>query len=312
MVSRSTKNELPWTAVERLGDVTVYPRSSPQEARERAREADAVLTNKAVVDAAMLQQCPRLRYVGVTATGFNVVDVEACRARAIAVSNVPGYSTDAVAQLVFALLLEHQERLAIYEPRVKPNGWANTPDYCFFAQPRSELSGKTMAVLGFGAIGQRVGAIATALGMTVLPTALPGGRREHRVALGEALARADVVTLHCPLTQDTHELVNDAFLTAMKPGAVLINTSRGGLVDEAALVRALACGKLGGALLDVMQKEPPPTDHPLLIRDAPWSARVIVTPHIAWGAVESRQRLIAESAANLAAFQAGERRHRVD
>jgi len=306
------QGQLDWSAVARLGDLQTYPRTSPIDALARAGDAEALLTNKVVLTGELLQKLPSLRYVGVTATGFNVVDVQACRTRGVAVTNVPGYSTAAVAQLVFALLLQHLEAIGGYQPQVKPNGWASAPDYCFFTHPRTELAGKTIAILGFGTIGKKVAAVAEAFGMNVAAAALPGGTSEERVPLADALARADVVTLHCPLTPHTTGLVDDAFLAAMKEGAVLINTSRGALVDEAALVRALASGKLGGALLDVLASEPPPPDHPLLAADAPWSGRVVVTPHIAWGAVESRTRLIEETAANLAAFQAGQRRNRVD
>ena len=306
------QGQLSWDAVQRLGELAVYARSFAGQVKQRAESCQAVLVNKVVLTRDILLQLPELQYVGVTATGFNVVDIETCRQRGIAVTNVPGYSTRAVTQLVFALLLEHLEKVTSYQNRVKPNGWASAPDYCFFAQPRLELAGKTMAILGYGAIGQQIGRIASVFGMEVLPTALPGGSSEGRVPLRDALALADVVSLHCPLTARTERLVDDAFLAGMKDGAILINTSRGGLIDEAALVRALASDRLGGALLDVLASEPPPADHPLLSSDAPWSERVLVTPHIAWGAVQARVRLIEHAAANLAAFQRGERQNRVD
>jgi glycerate dehydrogenase len=306
------QGELAWDDLGKLGQVVVHPRTTAQEVVLRAAGAEAVLTNKVVLTRGVLDRLPDLRYVGIVATGTNVVDFDACRERGIAVTNVPGYCADAVAQFIFAVLLHTLEDVGAYVDEVKANRWAEAPDYCFFMHRHMELAQKNLAILGLGNIGRRVADIGRAFGMNVLATAVPGGSTEGRVPLDAALARADVVSLHCPLTDKTRGLVDRRFVDQMKPDAILINTSRGGLVDEAALVDALSRGRLRAALLDVLGEEPPPRNHPLLDRAAPWARRVIVTPHIAWGKVEARQRLIRLAAENLAAFLRGERKNRVD
>jgi glycerate dehydrogenase len=306
------QGELDWNDLGRLGQIEVHNRTGPAEVIDRCRGAGAVLTNKVVIDRAVLDALPDLGYIGVTATGTNVIDIESCRTRKVAVTNVPGYSTASVAQLAFALILHFTQDVARHSAMVKSGAWASAPDYCFFARPLTELAGKTLAVFGMGAIGTAVAAVARAHGMRVLGARVPGSRAEGRVALDEALKDADVVTLHCPLTETTRNLVDRGFLEKMKPGALLINTSRGPLVDESALANALSQGRLGGVGLDVLCVEPPPRDHPLLDPNAPWADRVVVTPHIAWGTVESRRRLMSIVVANLAAFMRGERQNRVD
>jgi glycerate dehydrogenase len=306
------QGELPWNELARLGDVVVHPRTPAHEIVARAASAEAVLTNKAILTREIIEALPDLRYVGIVATGTNVVDFDACRQRGIAVTNAPGYCADAVAQFVFAVLLHTLEDVGVYIDEVKANRWAEAPDYCFFLHRHSELAPKTLAIFGLGNIGRKVAEIARAFGMNVLAAAVPGGSSEGRVPIEDALRRADVVSLHCPLTDTTRGLVDRRFLDAMKPDAILINTSRGGLIDENALLAALSRGRLRAALLDVLGEEPPPRDHPLLDRRAPWARRVIVTPHIAWGKVEARRRLIALVAENLAAFLRGERKNRVD
>jgi glycerate dehydrogenase len=306
------QGELPWDDLGKLGEVAVHPRTAAQDVVFRAAGAEAVLTNKVVLTRDILDRLPELRYVGIVATGTNVVDFEACRERGIAVTNVPGYCADAVAQFIFAVLLHTLEDVGAYVGQVKANRWAEAPDYCFFLHRHVELAEKNLAILGLGNIGRKVAEIGRAFGMNVLATAVPGGSTEGRVPLDDALARADVVSLHCPLTEKTRGLVDRRFLDQMKSDAILINTSRGGLVDEAALRDALSRGRLRAALLDVLGEEPPPRDHPLLDPTAPWARRVIVTPHIAWGKVEARQRLIRLAAENLAAFLRGERKNRVD
>jgi glycerate dehydrogenase len=303
-----------WDDLRALGELTVYPRTSASEVVDRGRGAFAALTNKVVIGDDALAALPELRYVGVLATGTNVVDLDAARARGVAVTNVPGYAADAVAQLAFALVLHLTHDVAGHSAAVKAGAWAASPDFCFFLQPLVELAGKTLVVIGSGAIGGAVARIGEAFGMRVLHAAVPGAPArpgQARAPLAEALPAGDVVTLHCPLTPATRGMVDARFLVAMKPGAILLNTSRGPLVDEAALREALASGRLGGAGLDVLAVEPPPPGHPLLDPAAPWARRLVVTPHIAWGTIEARHRLARAVAANLRAFLAGETRNRV-
>jgi glycerate dehydrogenase len=303
-----------WGPLAQLGELQVFPRTAPAELVPRCDGAFAAITNKVPFTAETFARLPELRYVGVTATGVNIVDLDAARRAHIAVTNVAGYATEAVAQLVFAHLLHFTHDVAGHDAAVKAGGWAAAPDFCFFRQPLVELSGKTMVVIGTGAIGGAVAALAEAFGMRVLRAAVPGSpgaRRPNRTPLEEALPLADVVTLHCPLTDATRGMVGAAFLAALRPGAILVNTGRGGLVDEVALLAALDAGRLGGAALDVLGTEPPPRDHPLTNPSAPWARRVLVTPHIGWGTVEARRRLALEAARNLAAFIGGEARSRV-
>jgi glycerate dehydrogenase len=301
-----------WSALERLGTVVLHPRTRPGELLERCQGATALITNKVVLDAATVGALPGLRYIGVCATGTNVVDLAAARARGIAVTNVPGYAARAVAQLVFGALLQLQMDLPGYDAAVKAGAWAASPDFSFLRGPLPGLDGKTLVVLGMGAIGRSVGAIAIAFGMKVVAAAVPGGTAEGRIPLGDALPAADVVSLHCPLTAATTGMVDADFLSRLRPGAILINTSRGALIDERALVESLASGHLGGVALDVLSREPPPPDHPLTRPDAAWASRVLITPHIAWATDEARARLRTEVAENLRAYQAGDRRNRVD
>jgi glycerate dehydrogenase len=301
-----------WTALRALGDLTVYPRTEPALVAKRCAGHEAVLTNKVVLSAELMTALPELRYIGLTSTGANVVDLDAARGRGIAVTNVPAYSTESVAELVCAMILHFTFRAAAHDAAVKAGRWAAGPDFCFRLAPAHELFGKTLVVLGLGAIGQAVARIATALGMKVIAAAVPGSTSRDRMPLDQALPLADVVTLHCPLTSATRGLVGREFLGALPAGAILVNTSRGPLVDEAALIETLAAGRLAGVGLDVLDREPPPADHPLLDPAAPWAGRLLVTPHLGWGTVEARQRLASEVAKNLAAYQAGGHRNRLD
>jgi glycerate dehydrogenase len=300
-----------WDAVRRIGDTVVHPRTPRAEVVARCAGADAVLTNKVVIDAGAIAALPLLRCIGVMATGTNIVDVDACRARGIAVTNVPGYSSESVAQLVFAHLLHLTHDVAGHSAAAKDGRWAAGPDFCFFRQPLRELAGKTIAILGSGAIGSAVARIARGFGMRVIAARVPGSTSSDRAPLPQALAEADVVSLHCPLTSRTERMVDAEFLRALKPGAILVNTGRGALLDEAAVVAALADARLGGLCLDVLAVEPPAPGHPFLDPRQPWSARVVATPHIAWGTVEARGRLIAQVAENLAAFADGRDLNRV-
>lgn len=301
-----------WDSLRALGSVELHARSSPAEAMERMRGAEVVLTNKVTLGLNEFAAAPGLRYVGVLATGHNVVDVAACRSRGIALANVPGYSTESVAQLVFAFLLHQTQDVAGHAAAVRAGRWSTGSDFCFTLQPLHELAGRTLALVGSGAIGSVVARIASGFGMPVVRCAVPGSASPSRVPLDEALPNADVVTLHCPLTPVTTRLVDRAFLGRLKPGAVLVNTGRGGLIDEMALSEALTSGRLGGACLDVLTTEPPPADHPLLALAAARPDRLWITPHIGWASVQARSRLVTEAAANIRAFVVGERRNRVD
>ena len=304
-----------WRALAALGELTVYPQTETADIVGRAGDDTlALFTNKVPLGATELSALPSLRYIGVTATGTDIIDLAAARAQGIAVTNVPGYATSSVAELVFALLLHFSYDVAGHNAAVKAGVWAASPDFCFFRQPLIELAGKTLVLVGAGAIGGAVVRIAEAFGMQVVRAAAPGApprAGEPRVPLAEALPRADFVSLHCPLTTSTRGLVGAEFLAAMKPGAILINTGRGALIDDSALAAALASGHLGGAGLDVLATEPPPANHPLTDPRAPWASRIVVTPHIGWGTVESRRRLVTEVARNLAAFLQGQARNRV-
>src|SRR5262249_29349046 len=242
----------------------------------------------------LFEMLPEIRYVGILATGTNIVDLEAARAHGVAVTNVPGYATDAVAQLVFALILRLTHDVAGHSAAVKAGRWASSPDFTFFVQPLVELAGKTMAVIGTGTIGGTVARIAEAFGMHVLQAAVPGSPQRpgsSRVRLTDALAEADIVTLHCPLTPLTRGMVDATFLRAMKTRAMLTSAGRGALTKEPARRAGRGEGRLGGAGLDVLTVEPPPADHPLLDPRAPWAGRIVVTPHIGWGTMEARRRL---------------------
>jgi glycerate dehydrogenase len=303
-----------WEGLRALGELQLHARTHEDQVLERCRGATAVLTNKVDIRGETLEMLPEIRYVGVMATGTNMVDLEAARAHGVAVTNVPGYATDAVAQLVFALILHLTHDVGAHDRAVKSGRWAASPDFSLFVQPLVELAGKTMAVVGTGSIGSSVARIAEAFGMHVLRAAVPGSPQRpgvSRVRLPEALAEADVVTLHCPLTPLTRGLVDATFLRAMKPKAILVNTGRGPLINEADLRAALEAGRLGGVGLDVLSAEPPPAGHPLLDPRAPWASRVVVTPHIGWGTQEARRRLEQAVTRNLAAFIAGESSNRV-
>lgn len=298
----------PWDAIAALGRLTVYDRTPPQQVVARAADATMVLTNKTRLGADLLAQLPALRFIAVLATGYDVVDVAAARARGIAVSNVPVYGTADVAQHTIALLLELCQRTGDHARAVAAGDWARTPDFSFWlAAPRS-LDGLTLGLVGYGRIARQVGAIARALGMRVLASSPsrrgdPDGWRE----IPELFAESDVVSLHCPLTPANARFVNAALLARMQRGALLLNTARGGLIDEPALAAALRDGQLGGAGLDVLSHEPPPADHPLI-----GVPNCLITPHIAWASLAARRRLMATTADNIKAFLAGKPIHVVN
>lgn len=300
--------DLDWAPLQALGACTVFDRTPPAEIITRAREAEIVLTNKTVLDRSVIEQLPNLRYIGVLATGVNVVDLVAARERGIAVTNAPGYSTPAVAQMVFALLLELTSQAGHHGRLVREGRWSAAADFCFWDRPLVELAGRTLGLVGFGQIGRQVARIARAFDMRVLvhtahPEKYAGDPSATEVAfvgLDSVFTDSDVVSLHCPLTPATEQLVDARRLAMMRPGALLINTGRGPLIDEPALAAALTAGQLGGAGLDVLSVEPPPANHPLL--QAPGC---LITPHIAWAARAARERLLQIVVANLQGFLSG-------
>ncbi len=296
--------DLSWGSLKELGEVTVYERTRREEIAGRAADADIVLTNKVVMDREMMALLPRLKYIGVLATGYNVVDIEAARERDIIVTNVPAYSTESVAQTVFAHLLTVTNRTEHYAQQNRLGRWAENRDFCYWDTELTELAGKTMGIVGLGNIGSRVAKIALAFGMQVKamtskkPEELPAGIQ--KAELQSLLASSDVVSLHCPLTEGTKHLIHRETLRLMKPSAILINTGRGPLVDDEALAEALNEGRLRAYCADVVTEEPPKADHPLL--HAP---NAFITPHIAWATVEARKRLLQTAIGNVEAFVNG-------
>ena len=302
----------PWNGVAELGDLTVYDRTDAQKIVERASGADVVLTNKTPLTAETLEQLPDLKFIAVLATGYNIVDVGAARQRGISVSNVPTYSTDSVAQLVFALLLELCHHVGLHDELIRKGEWQRRGEFCFWDKPLIELAGKTMGIIGFGRIGRRVGEVAHAFGMNVLaydvcaegePAYTPFAWK----TVSEVFAAADVVSLHCPQTADNVGMVNRDLLELARPELMLINTARGGLVNEADLAAALNAGRIAAAAVDVQTAEPPAQDSPLA-----GAENCIRTPHIAWATLEARRRLMATTAENIAAFVAGSPIHVVN
>lgn len=296
--------DLSWGSLKEMGEVTVYERTRREEIAGRAADADIVLTNKVVMDREMMALLPRLKYIGVLATGYNVVDIEAARERDIIVTNVPAYSTESVAQTVFAHLLTVTNRTEHYAQQNRLGRWAENRDFCYWDTELTELAGKTMGIVGLGHIGRRVAEIALAFGMQVKAMTskkaeeLPAGIQ--KAELQSLLASADVVSLHCPLTEGTKHLIHRETLRLMKPSAILINTGRGPLVDDEALAEALNEGRLRAYCADVVTEEPPKADHPLL--HAP---NAFITPHIAWATVEARKRLLQTAIGNVEAFVNG-------
>ena len=302
--------DLSWAGLEALGPCTVYPRTPPDQVVARALEADIVLTNKTLLAAETLPQLPRLQYIGVLATGYNVVDINAARQRGIPVTNVPAYAVRSVAQMVFAHILEFTQHVAAHSRSVAEGRWAACDDFCYWDAPLIELAEKTMGIVGFGRIGQATAEIALAFGMEVLAydthrstASLP----VEFVDLDTLFRESDIVSLHCPLTPATQALVSRERLAMMKRTALLINTARGPLIDEEALAEALAAGGIAGAGLDVLATEPPPTNHPLVAAE-----NCQMTPHIAWASRASRRRLLQIAVDNVAAFLAGSPQNVVD
>lgn len=297
--------DLDWSPVERLGDVTLFDRTPADKIVERAADADIVLTNKVPFSADTLRQLPRLRFICVLATGYNIIDTEAAARQGVVVANIPAYSTMSVAQMAFAHILNITNHVASYAREVADGKWTNCPDFCFWDSALTELAGKTMGIVGLGNTGMATARIAVALGMKVVAMTsksadtLPEGITP--APLDDVLASADVVSLHCPLTPSTCHLINAASIAKMKPSAILINTGRGPLVDEQAVADALNGGRLAAFGADVLSQEPPRGDNPLLS-----AHNCFLTPHIAWATLEARTRLMSTATENVRQFIAGE------
>ncbi|MCK9252906.1 MAG: D-2-hydroxyacid dehydrogenase [Clostridiales bacterium] len=297
--------DLSWDGLKDLGDVTIHDYTPTDQIVARAQDAEILFTNKTPLTAATLAQLDKLTYIGVLATGYNVVDVKAAAARGVAVTNIPTYGTSSVAQMVFALLLELCHHVQLHSDAVRGGEWSASRDFCFWKTPLVELQGKTIGIVGFGRIGRQVAKIADAFGMRVLAQdkfqgPAPDLADFRWAELDELLAQSDVVSLHCPLFPDTAGLINQETLARMKPSAFLINTSRGGLIVDQDLSDALNRNQIAGAALDVLSVEPPPADNPLLK-----AKNILVTPHISWATAEARARLMGIAVDNLKAYLAG-------
>ena len=300
----SNPGDLSWEELAAQGELTVYERTAAQEAAERIGDAEIVFLNKTPIRAETLERCPNVKMIGILATGYNIVDIAACKERGIPVCNVPGYSTMAVAQMTFALLLEMSQQVGLHSAAVYQGRWERNPDFCFWDAPLTELAGKTFGIIGYGAIGKAVGRIAQAFGMQLLVTARtekPVPEAAEYVSLDELLRRSDIVSLHCPQTAENAGMIGQAALEKMKEGAILLNTARGGLIDEAAVADALKKGKLAFYGADVVSREPILPENPLLT-----APNCFLTPHIAWAPTQTRQRLHRIAAENLRAFLAGQ------
>jgi glycerate dehydrogenase len=293
--------DVSWEPLERLGSLTVFDRTAPGDVAARAADADAILTNKAIVGREQIAALPQLKYVGVLATGFNIVDVAAARERGIPVCNVPEYSTPNVVQAAWALILELANQVGHHDRTVHEGHWAACHDFCYWHGDLVELAGRTLGIVGYGRIGRGVAAVGRAFGMRVIHHRRQGGGDPACVDLDTLFRESDVVSLHCPLTPETKGLVDARRLAMMKPTAFLVNTARGPLVDEAALAAALNAGQIAGAAVDVLSVEPPLASNPLLT-----AKNCVITPHVAWATRDARRRLIDVTAANLAAFAAGQ------
>jgi len=306
IVDAATMNpgDLDWGEFQKLGAVTVYPRSSQDELLTRCRDAEVIVTNKAKITAGALSHLPELKFIAVTATGYDCIDASAAADRNILVSNVPEYSTQSVAQFVFSLILEYCHRVQLHAQAVADGDWCDCPDFSFTRSPQMELAGKTLGIIGYGRIGASVAAIANSFGMDICSTTRSGEKDTSLpvefVPLDNLLRQADFISLHCPLTASTAQLVNSSFIEKCKTGAVLVNTSRGGLLDEQAVAEGLKSQKLSALLADVVGSEPMNTKNPLL--KAP---NCIITPHMAWTTCEARKRLMHETINNILAYQNG-------
>ncbi len=301
----------PWTEIESLGELTVYPRTPIDQIVERAKDADIILTNKCPLSAETLAQLPELKFIAVLATGYNIIDTAYTAQHNIPVSNVPIYSTDAVAEFVFSVILDFFKKPAQHSIMAHGGEWQTSQDFCFWKNPNfTELAGKTLGVIGFGRIGQRTAELGAAFKMKILANSRSRSATTsfpfEWASIAEILEQADVISLHCPLTPETQGLISKDSIEKMKSSAFLINTARGPLIDEAALAAALNSGRIAGAACDVVSAEPILPSNPLL-----GAKNLTLTPHIAWAATEARQRLMTITAQNISAFIAGKPIHTV-
>ena len=296
--------DLSWEELGKLGELTVYDRTPEEEILNRIGDAEIVLINKTPITAELLDACPSVRLICVQATGYNVVDCQAAKERNVLVCNVPDYGTNAVAQFTFSLLLELCNRVGHHDQTVHEGKWCDCPSFCYWDTPQMELYGKTLGIVGFGRIGRAVGKIASAFGMNVLAynrSRCPEGEAIGQyVDLDTLLASSDILSLHCPLTQDTVGMINEGTISKMKDGAILLNTARGPLLNEQDVADALRTGKLRGAAMDVVSKEPMARDNPLLT-----APNCIITPHMAWTPIEARQRIIDCTVSSIRGFLSG-------
>lgn len=297
--------DLSWEILQDIADITIYDKTAPDEVYERVKDCDAVLSNKIVFSKELISRLPKLRYIGVLATGYNVIDIEAAHAAGITVTNIPSYSTDSVAQLVVAFILQFYWHVQNHSDEVHNGNWSRSEHFCYTSFPTFELTGKTLGIIGFGHIGQKVAEIALVMGMRVLyvnrsPKTVPQLAAAKQVKLDTLLAEADVISLNAPLNSASEKMIDAAVLAKVKSGVFIINTGRGQLIDDKAVAAALKKGAIGGYATDVLSIEPPPANHPLF-----GCPNCFITPHIAWQTFEARMRLLNIAADNLKSFLAG-------
>ena len=302
----SNPGDLSWDTIEEMGELTVYERTTPEEVLERCNGSEIIFTNKVILNSETIEQLPELKYIGVLATGTNVVDLHFAKEKGICVTNIPGYSTDSVVQHVLALILHFSSKVSVHNDAVQQGDWVNSIDFSFTLGTLNELSGKTLGIIGLGTIGRKLAKVADAMGMKIVAAHQSSMNRLELpyevewLPVDEVFALADFLSLNCPLTPETEKVVNNEHLKKMKSSAIVINTGRGPLVDEQALADALNNGMIAGAGLDVLSTEPPTGDNPLLS-----AKNCVITPHIAWASREARARLIAIAADNLSAYLSG-------
>ena len=296
--------DLSWKNLQEIGDCVIYDRTNPTELLERSNDAEVLITNKVIINRTIIDQLPKLKYIGVTATGYNVVDVQAANDHGILVTNIPAYSTDSVAQLVFSHILNVANRVELHANSVKCGDWSSCPDFSYSKSPQVELSGKTLGIIGFGRIGRRVAEIGAAFGMKVVfqnrSIRADVSARMSQKNLQEVFSESDFISLNCPLTAENVEFVNMELLKTMKQAAVLINTGRGALINEKDLAEALNSGIIKAACLDVLSAEPPKADNPLIS-----AKNCFITPHMAWATFEARERLLTITIENIKCFISG-------